>query len=209
MHPTIDERPSWERRSRPPARHASAGGFSLIELMVTLTIVAVLLAAAAPAMSAYIQNHQLRSVSLNLAADIHYARSEAVKRKVQVVLCRSGNSAATSPSCGGASNQWTTGWLVFASGDTNNTYQAGVDTLLRIGPPIGGDRLNVITNAISNNNLEYNPDGTTNESGGTARFAVCDDRGGTHGRQLNVPPHGRLDLERGSSAGPINCTSPS
>jgi type IV fimbrial biogenesis protein FimT len=138
---------------------------------------------------------------------IHYARSEAAKRRTRVVLCRSADPTATPPSCGGLSNTWTTGWLVFASGDGNNTYEAATDALLRVGTPANSG-LTVVTNSTSNRNLEINPDGTTNEGGGTARFAICDSRGGAHGRQLNVAPVGRPKLRKGSPSAQINCTSP-
>ena len=101
-----------------------------------------------------------------------------------------------------------TGWLVFASGDANNTYESATDTLLGTGL-IDLTNVTVITNSTSDNNLEYNADGTTNEAGGTARFAVCDKRGGAHGRQINVPPHGRPKFVKGDTTNPINCTSPS
>ena len=87
------------------------------------------------------------------------------------------------------------------------TYEDGVDTLLAIGEAVSS--LKVITNSTSNRNLEYNPDGTTNESGGTARFAICDSRGGAYGRQVNVSPIGRPVIAKGSTGAPINCTSPS
>ena len=99
------------------------------------------------------------------------------------------------------------GVSVDIAGDGNNTYEAGTDTLLGVGE-VDSLGLTVITNSNSNNNLEYNSDGTTNESG-TARFAVCDKRGGIRGRQINVPRHGRPKFIKGEKASPINCTAPS
>ena len=183
-------------------------GISIVELVVSLAVVSILATTGVPAFSSFIQSNRLTETSFDMLATINLARTEAVKRRTRVVLCRSADPTSTTPSCGGSANTWTTGWLVFASGDSNNDYDAGADTLLGIGL-VDSPNLTVITNSTSNNNLEYNSDGTTNEGGGTARFAVCDKRGGAKGRQINIPPHGRPKFVKGDSASPINCTSPS
>ena len=183
-------------------------GISIVELVVSLAIVAILATTGVPAFSSFIQSNRLNESSFDMLATINLARTEAVKRRTRVLLCRSADPTLPTPSCGGSANTWTTGWLVFASGDSNSTYEAGTDTLLGIGL-VDSSNVTVITNGTSDNNLEYNSDGTTNESGGTARFALCDQRGGAQGRQINIPPHGRPKFVKGNSASPINCTSPS
>ncbi len=183
-------------------------GISIVELVVSLAVVSILVTTGVPAFSSFVQSNRLTETSFDMLATLNLARTEAVKRRTRVVLCRSADPTSTIPSCGGSANTWTTGWLVFASGDSNSAYDAGADTLLGIGL-VDSPNLTVITNSTSNNNLEYNSDGTTNEGGGTARFAFCDKRGGAKGRQINVPPHGRPKFVKGDSASPINCTSPS
>ena len=175
--------------------------------MIVLVIAAVLMVSGAPAMGDFVRNSRVQSQTLALMRTMHFARSEAIKRKTRVVLCRSADPTAANPTCGGNDNVWTTGYLVFASGDANNTYQPATDTLVRIGNAVDGG-LTVITNSTSNRNLEYNSDGTTNEGGGTARFAVCDPRGGAFGRQINVSPVGRPRIEKGTPGSPVNCTGP-
>jgi len=189
-------------------RPSDVTGISIVELVVSLAIVSVLATTGVPAFSGFIQSNRLSESAFDVLGTINLARTEAVKRRARVVLCRSANSTSSTPSCGGSANTWTTGWLVFASGDTNDTYQAGTDTLLGFGL-IDSPNLTLITNSTSDNNLEYNSDGTTNEAGSTARFAVCDPRGGAYGRQINVPPQGRPKFVKGDSASPISCSSPS
>lgn len=203
-HPVIEEMTNFCIRSRPDR----SSGISVVELVVSLAVVAILATTGVPAFSSFIQTNRISESAFDLLGTINLARTEAVNRRTRVVLCRSANPTAGTPSCGGSEHVWTTGWLVFASGDGNNTYEVGTDTLLGIGL-VHSSSLTVITNSVSNNNLEYNPDGTTNESGGTARFAVCDKRGGAFGRQINVPPHGRPKFVKGDKASPISCTSPS
>jgi type IV fimbrial biogenesis protein FimT len=183
-------------------------GISIVELVVSLAVVSILATTGVPAFSSFIQSNRLNESSFDMLATINLARTEAVKRRTRVVLCRSADPTLPTPSCGGSANTWTTGWLVFASGDGNSTFQTGTDTLLGIGL-VDSSNVTVMTNNTSNKNLEYNSDGTTNESGLTARFAVCDKRGGAYGRQINVSPQGRPKFIRGDSASLINCISPS
>jgi type IV fimbrial biogenesis protein FimT len=197
-----------EHRARHRRGVTHAAGFSIVELMIVLAIASILMTLAAPSMGTFVRDNRLQSESLRLLRMMHFARSEAVKRKTRVVLCRSADPTAAAPSCGGNLNTWTTGYLVFASGDGNNTFEAANDELLRIGMPVTAG-LSVVTNSTSNANLEYNSDGTTNEGGGTARFAICDGRGGDFGRQIDVTPVGRPSLSKGSAGSPIACTSPS
>jgi type IV fimbrial biogenesis protein FimT len=201
-----DPSPADEARREGSLRRMA--GFTIVELMVVLTVAAVVMAAAAPSLKVFLQNNRLQDHTLRIANDVNLARSEAVKRRSPVVLCRSANPTASTPTCSGNTQVWTTGWLIFADLNSNSTYEAASDQLLKIGEAIDDPELTVRTNATSNRNLEYNPDGSTNESGGTARFAVCDDRGGATGRQINVPPHGRLRIVKGSNSDAVACSNP-
>lgn len=183
-------------------RHTTSG-FTLIELIITLAIAAILLTVAIPSFMTTIKNNRLINYTNDLVSDINLARSEAVKRGIRVVLCRSANPSAAAPTCSGANNTWTTGWLIFADADGTGTFTAG-DTLIRIGLPING--ATIITNATSDSNLQYNPDGA-NAAGGTSVFAICDDRGAGNGRQVQVNAMGRPQLVKGADA-VLNCTAP-
>lgn len=185
-------------------------GFTLIELIVVIALAAIIMTLAVPSYQNLIANNRITAHTNELVTAINMARSEAVKRNVRVVLCRSANPTASSPTCGGSENTWTTGWLLFAAGDTNDTYDPATDTLIRIGEA-ARTGIQIRTNATSNNNLEINSNGTTDESGGTAAFAVCDDRDRDNdfdeqwGRQIQVSPSGHVRLIRA----PIpNCQTP-
>ncbi len=187
-----------------------SAGFTLIELMVTVAIVAIITSVAVPSFKAMTANNRVTTQTNALVTAIRLARSEAVTRNTRIILCRSADPTAAAPSCGGTANTWTTGWLLFASGDGNNTYQAGTDTLIRVGDPARYG-IQVRTNATSNNDLEINANGSTNEAGGTAVFSICDDRDGDGdydeqwGRQIQVNPVGHIKLIQA----PIpNCDNP-
>ena len=188
----------------------STAGFTLIELLIVVALSAVMMTLAVPSFQTMIANNRITSHTNELVMAMNLARSEAVKSNVRVILCRSGDPTASPPSCGGSANDWTTGWLLFASGDANDTYQQGVDTLIRVGEA-ARTGIQIRTNGTSDNNLQINSNGSTNEAGGTAAFAICDDRDSDGdfdeqwGRQIQVSPSGHVRLIRA----PIpNCQAP-
>ncbi len=92
-------------------RKKADAGFTLIELMVTLSIAAILMMVAAPNMSAFKRNSELSSLSNTMLSAINAARGEAMKR---------GMSAYIIPADGG--NDWSVGWVVFVDKNRNQVY---------------------------------------------------------------------------------------
>ena len=165
-------------------------GFTLIELMIAVALAAIIITMAAPSFNSAMKKNKIVAETNELIADINFARSEAVKRSMPVVLCRSASPSNASPSCSGSASNWSSGWLVFADTDGDNSYAPADDVLIRIG----------------NQELVYNPDGTTATGGNVAVFAICDDRGKDHGRQVQISATGRPRL-----VAPVtnSCASPS
>ncbi|HEV7271397.1 GspH/FimT family pseudopilin [Pseudoxanthomonas sp.] len=64
-------------------------GFTLIELMVTIAVIAILSAIAAPSMVALMNSNRLSSTAGELTAAVQLARAEAIRRNSPVRLCRS------------------------------------------------------------------------------------------------------------------------
>ena len=85
-------------------------GFTVIELLVTITIMAILLAVAVPSFRDSSVSSQLRSASNNLIASARFARSEAIKRNASVTLCVSSDGQT----CG--TGGWQQGWIVLTGG---------------------------------------------------------------------------------------------
>ncbi len=110
-------------------------GFTLIELMVVLTITAVLATLAAPSFTRMIQSNTISSNVNTFMADMRFARSEAIRRGGAVVMCRSDAPEATNPTCGSGSgpggNGWVSGWIIFQDSN-NNGSKASTEPLIRV-----------------------------------------------------------------------------
>ena len=113
-------------------------GFTLIELLIVLAITAILVMLATPSFKRMTQSSAVSSSVNSFLADLRYARSEAVRRGGNVVMCRSDNPEAAVPACSGGSGPgnkgWVSGWIIFhdLSSPVNGTYDAGTDLLLRV-----------------------------------------------------------------------------
>ena len=106
---------------RTPRATRSARGFTLVELCVTLAVLVILASLAAGSMSSTLSNNHAYAAQDEFVAYVAYARSEAVRRGVSVVV------GATSPVSGNAFGR---GWQIWVDDNGNGAFDAG-ETVLR------------------------------------------------------------------------------
>ena len=110
-------------------RRAGNAGFSLIELLVTIAIVAILLAVAFPSFEGSMRSNRLATTTNELLASVSLARSEAIKNTNGAGVCASADGLT----CG---DDWNLGWLVWADGGNvaanHGSFQQASDTVIRV-----------------------------------------------------------------------------
>ena len=128
-------------------------GFTLIECMVTIAILAIVISIAAPSFTRVLQNNRAAVLTNELLGSLQIARSEALKRRTNVLLCRSNT---TSDSCENGTD-WSSGWRLMLG-----------NTILRTWEPISGATL-----VGPSAGMTYQSNGlTTMASGGQATFTI-------------------------------------
>ena len=147
-----------------------SAGFTLIELIVTIAIAAIVLVMGVPSFQDTIRNNRLATQANELISALNLARSEAIKRGVTVSICKSANGST----CGGSG--WSNGWIVFVNRDNDSPAQvdAGEEILRVYGPVPTNYSLNANNNFT--NYISYRP---TDRSNNIGRFVLCE------GGQLN------------------------
>lgn len=111
--------------TRIPVYTSYAQGFSLVELMITVAIMAIFMALAVPSFDRITLRSKLRANTNAFAQSIVQARSEAIKRNAPVTMCVSADGV----SC--IAGGWEQGWIVFADTDNSNAIDGAEVLLLR------------------------------------------------------------------------------
>ncbi|HET6913117.1 MAG TPA: GspH/FimT family pseudopilin [Rhodanobacteraceae bacterium] len=105
-------------------------GFSLVELMITVLVVAILTAIAWPNFRDFMHRNAATSQANQVLAALQYARNEAVSRRYPTALCGSTSGTACTPN----DTKFEGGWMIWRDSTLSGTpsYSATKDELLRV-----------------------------------------------------------------------------
>lgn len=162
----------------------SVRGFTLIELVVTLAVAAILVTIAIPNFETTIENNR-QAVQINtLLEALNFARSTAIKQGGQwtTTVC-----AGVSTSC--TDTNWADGWIVVSTPPTGNPQA------LRVFPALSGQ--NTLTShtltGTGPNSYIFNSSGMLQNIGTGFYFVLCDKRGAQWARSLGLLPTGSTE----------------
>jgi type IV fimbrial biogenesis protein FimT len=176
-------------------------GYTLIELMTTLAVAAVLISVAMPSMTSFRQNSQLTGTVNELISIMHLARNTAITTNTRVTLCasRNGNNCETVA--------WSDGWIAFVDRDSDQNVDDD-ESVLRAG---SGDDGLTISSSQYPVFLMYRPNGRAMRhaaSENTGQFNICDDRGAGHAKAVILDLSGRPRVADSDSFGvTLSCGS--
>ncbi|MFT3719461.1 GspH/FimT family pseudopilin [Pseudorhodoferax sp.] len=152
---------------------SSSRGFTAIELMVVVAVLAVLAALAGPSLVPVIERWRVRQATEEMAATFAYARSEAIKRGGGVAVVRNAPAGGECASPADDAADWSCGWTVFDDANGDGVLGEGEATL-RVSPPTRGLRF---TNL--NGDGAYRLSRWGELQGGALGFAVAPARSGS------------------------------
>lgn len=172
-----------------------AKGFTLVELLATLTIAGVLFSVGVPSLRDTVLNHRMNAGINDMITEINLARSEAIKRGTSVVICPSNDAGSDCKS----STAWDSGWLIYSDINNNSSYDSGTDEILRKHAKVTGFK------SISSNGdkkrLRFTSDGFA--PGIMTTISFCDTRGISSAKGLVIIDTGRV---RSALTKDLSCT---
>jgi type IV fimbrial biogenesis protein FimT len=116
-----------------PAAQRRGRGFSLVELLVTLSVLGTLAALATPSFVTLLQASSLSTASNEFLGGVRLARSEALRRGGRVAMCKSADGANCTQAGG-----WEQGWIMFHDVDHDGERGAGEEVIVRGSSARGG-----------------------------------------------------------------------
>ena len=159
-------------------------GFTLIELMVTLSVLVVVTSVALPSMADFLASNQVVASKTAFAGAVALARTEAAKRGRVVILQALGD--------GPIGNEFVNGWEIVADDDGNGLAGANETRLRRAASVLDKVKLS------GARSLGFLASGAL-VGGAAAVYTVCRASGGSNGYSITVTPSGAADVAAISS----------
>lgn len=174
--------------------------FTLMELMMTLTVAAVVLAVAAPSFGEFRRNNRMTGVANDFLGAVQTARTEAIKRQQPVAVCPSDDPEAADAGCTAGAFA---GWIAFVDEDNDCLRDEADNNIVRAGLTIDS----AVTPSSNGVCLSFGANGFVQTVGGrpTASHTIfCDARGNSEqsgtglsaARGIDVTPTGRARITR-------------
>ncbi len=159
-------------------------GFTLIELMITVALAAIVMTIGIPSFRTAILNNSRTAQVNEFIGVLNLARSEAIKRGIRVTICRRLNDTTCATD---TTSIWENGWIAFVDQNQDGVIDAGEEILKVYGAIPNNFTLR--TGGTFTQSIAYLPNGV---SSGMGTFNLCDSRGVDQARFIVVSITGRV-----------------
>jgi type IV fimbrial biogenesis protein FimT len=170
-----DEEPGALEKAPRGYMRKNAQGFTIVELLITVTVLGILAAVALPSLGNFVRDQRVKTAISDVYASFIYARSEAIKRSADVQVVPNGTD-------------WAAGWTVKDSGGASLKVQGAIS-----GVAISGEA----------GTITYRRDGRL--SAAIATFVLSSpDSSSVTARCLRIDPSGRPNIKVDSNGDPTD-----
>jgi type IV fimbrial biogenesis protein FimT len=174
-------------------------GFTIVELLTGVAILAITMALAGPSFVTMIKDNRIDSATSEFVGALQLAKAESASRTRPVSVCKS-NTTADGCNAGG---EWTQGWLVFADIDGDGLLD-GEDTLILVREALH-EQITFGGTAGVDEFITFFPSGTTSVTS-TEVLMMCDERGYDDSAQgVLISITGRGNVVRAEDSGQNAC----
>lgn len=144
-------------------KHSNAG-FTLMELIITLSVIVILVALAVPSFQSGLNRNRLIAKTNDIVTALNLARSEAVTSGITAGACPSADGIICSP------GNWDQGWIVWVDNNGSGAFEIGEEVRVNNTPTStnANERVTAAASANINNGVTFTPLGmTTNGAAAT------------------------------------------
>jgi type IV fimbrial biogenesis protein FimT len=185
------------------------GGFTLIELMVTLAVAAIVVTMAVPSFQSVINGSRLAGATNEMITSLQLARGEAIRRNARAGVCLSADTnTGEGAECATADVD---GWIAFVDANDNGVFDSGTDTLLRT-TLLDGQVVAGLSAGIGSNTVMFRPDGLARDEDdgagagtglldGTIRFCIATTKPPNNARDIEIASGSRIASVQANGGG--------
>lgn len=181
---------------RPPAARRHADGFTLLDLIIAMTILGVLMGIVIPTLKDAVARTHAASTRSAITTTLFDALRHATVLGREIVVC-----PASASQCAGGID-WSPGWIAFIDADGNRLHSPDEQIVRQQEKLPAGVRLH---GTIGRQRIVYQPNG--GNGGSNITFTLCDRRGPKHAQALILSNGGRLRSERAAPGAAATCAS--
>ncbi|MEM7082512.1 MAG: GspH/FimT family pseudopilin [Pseudomonadota bacterium] len=177
-------------------------GVTFIELIFAISIAGILISVGIPGFIGSMRNSDMSAAANTFVGAVHAARSESVKARSRVTVCR-GDTSGANPACDNNGDAL----IVFINDANDSSFDNGTDTLIRSTPWLQDDMS--VTAPDLPGYVTFTPQGVTRAINGDAisgTLMLCGPSGNKHARVVTLSPTGRPVVQHHRDAiNPANC----